>query len=58
MRELIKQNGTVTKKGLYQKLAHECGCDKVGANISDIFDQALQSISAELIIDGDSISLR
>ena len=56
--EILKQNMTADKTGLYQSMAHLCGVSRVGKTINTQFDLALQAIGEYIVIDGDVISLK
>ena len=58
MLEILKQNMTADKTGLYQSMAHLCGVSRVGKTINAQFDLALQAISEYIVMDGDVISLK
>ena len=56
--EILKQNLTVDKNGLYHVLASHCGFNRVGNAMSEYFDAVLRSIDDYISIDDDSISLK
>lgn len=58
MIEILKQNITADKDGLYRSLALQCGVNRAGKAISEYFDVVLRSLNDRVMIDGDSISMR
>jgi len=58
MLEILKQNVTVDKSGLYRSLALQCGVNRVGKAITEYFDAALQTFEDSIVIDGDQLSLK
>ena len=56
--EILKQNVTVDKNGLYRSLAAQCGVARVGRAINESLDAALQVIQNQIVMDGDQISLK
>ena len=59
MYEILKQNVTADKNGLYRSLAAQCGIARVGKSINESMDAALKVLrqSHSVMIDGDQISL-
>ena len=59
MYEILKQNVTADKSGLYQSLAAQCGIARVGKSINETMDAALKVLTKNysLMINGDQISL-
>lgn len=58
MFEILKQNVTADKNGLYRSLAAQCGVVRVGKTINEAMDSALQILNDCIIIDGDQISFK
>ncbi len=57
MMEILKQNITADKKGLYHSLALHCGVNRVGKSINDYFDAAFCLLKDKVRIDGNMISV-
>lgn len=58
MYEILKQNVTADKNGLYRSLAAKCGVSRVGKTISEVLDSALNTLKDRIVIEGDQISIR
>ena len=58
MLEILKQNVTADKNGLYRSLVSQCGITRVGKTINEILDSALRLLKDTIDIDGDQLSLR
>ena len=58
MREILKQNLTADKDGLYRTLAAQCGVTRMGATVTETLDRALYLLKDSIVIEGDYISLR
>lgn len=58
MLEILKQNVTVDKNGLYRSLAAQCGAARVGKAINEAMDSALHTLEDRIIVDGEQISLK
>ena len=58
MLEILKQNVTADKSGLYRSLAQQCGVNRVGKTINEIFDSVLYILEDSIVVDGDQISLK
>lgn len=58
MYEILKQNVTADKNGLYRSLAAQCGVARVGKAINEALDTALDSLKNRIIVDGEQISTR
>ncbi|MBS5248906.1 MAG: hypothetical protein KHY49_07195 [Oscillospiraceae bacterium] len=58
MLEILKQNVTADKNGLYRSLVSQCGINRVGKTINEILDSALRLLEDTIDIDGDQLSLR
>ena len=58
MLEIIKQNVTVDRYGLYHSLAAQCGVSRLGKAINEAMDSALHILENSITIDGDQIRLK
>ena len=58
MFEILKQNVTVDKNGLYHALATLCGMARVGKTANEAMDAALDTLRDRIIIDGEQISIK
>ena len=58
MFEILKQNVTADKSGLYHSLAEQCGVTRVGKAINEAMDAALNVLSDRIIVDGEQISIK
>lgn len=58
MVEILKQNVTADKSGLYRSLAAQCGVARVGKAINEAMDSALHVLKDQIIFDGEQISLK
>ena len=58
MYEILKQNVTVDKNGLYRSLAAQCGVVRVGKAINEAMDSALDVLKDRIIFDGEQISIK
>jgi len=58
MFEILKQNVTADKNGLYRYIASLCGVARVGKAINEVLDSALHILKDRIIIDGEQISLK
>ena len=58
MLEILKQNVTADKSGLYRSLETQCGVSRVGKTINEAMDSALDILKSRIIIDGDQIYLK
>lgn len=58
--EILKQNVTADKSGLYRSLAAQCGVTRVGKAINEAMDAALNVLlqNNSVAIDGEQISLK
>lgn len=56
--ELLRQNVTADKAGLYHAFAGQCGCSRVGKAINERFDDALNLLGDKVRVDGDIISVK
>ena len=57
MLEILKQNVTADKAGLYRSLAAQCGVARVGKAVNEAMDTALHLLEDRIIVDGEQISL-
>lgn len=59
MFEILKENVTADRNGLYRSLATQCGVARVGKAINEAMDAALNVLVRDksVVIDGDRISL-
>lgn len=58
MLEILKQNVTAAKDGLYHSLASQCGVNRLGKAAYEMFDSALELLRDKVVIDGEQISLK
>ncbi len=58
MLEILRQNGSADKSGLYHALAEQCGVTRVGRAINEAMDEALDLLRDRVVIDGSRISLK
>ena len=58
MLEILKQNVTADKAGLYRSLAAQCGVARVGKAVNEAMDTALRILEGRIIVDGEQISLK
>ena len=58
MFEILEQNVTADKSGLYRSLAAQCGVTRVGKAINEAMDAALNVLSDRIIIDGEQVSIK
>lgn len=58
MKEIIKQNVTVDKNGLFYLIAKQLGFALRGNSILNCFEEALSLLSNEIDINGDTLSLK
>ncbi len=58
MFEILKQNITADKSGLYRSLAAQCGVARVGKAINEAMDVALNVLADKVSISGEMISVR
>ena len=58
MLEILKQNVTADRNGLYRSLASQCGVNRVGKAINETLDSALRTLEGSIVIDGDQLSLK
>lgn len=57
MKEILKQNISVEKIGLFRLLVQQLGFNRMGDAILDRLESALQLISKEIEFNGDILSL-
>jgi len=58
LKEIIRQNISITKDGLFHAIVKHLGFSRIGDNIQARLDEALKSIKNEIETDGDMLSLR
>lgn len=58
MFEILKQNVTVDKNGLYHSLAAQCGVSRIGKAINEAMDAALNTLNDRVVIEGEQISIK
>lgn len=58
MFEILKQNVTVDRSGLYHSLAALCGVARVGKTINKAMDSALDVLKEYIVVEGEQISLK
>ena len=58
MFEILKQNVTVDRGGLYHSLAALCGVARVGKTINKAMDSALDVLKEYIVVEGEQISLK
>lgn len=58
MLEILKQNVSADRNGLYHSLAVLCGISRVGRAVNDAMDKALQSLKEFVVIEGEQVSLK
>jgi len=58
MFEILKQNVTADKSGLYHSLAAQCGVSRVGKAVNEAMDAALNVLNDRIVIEGDQISIK
>ena len=58
MLQILRQNLSAEKAGLYRALAAQCGFARVGKAISDYFDEVLKLLNHYVTVDGETISMK
>lgn len=58
MLEILKQNVSADRMGLYRSLATQCGVSRVGRAIYELMDSALELLDDFVIIDDDQITIK
>jgi len=58
MLEILKQNVTADKNGLYRSLAAQCGVSRVSKSIIETLDSALHLLENSITIDGEQIAIK
>ena len=58
MLEILKQNVSADKNGLYHSLAAQCGVTRVGKAINEAMDSALHILDNSIIIDDEQITIK
>lgn len=57
MYEILKQNYSADKSGLYRSLAAQCGVSRLGKATNEAMDAALNLLSDRVVIEGEQVSL-
>lgn len=58
MLEILKQNVTADRTGLYRSLAAQCGITRLGRAVTGAMDAALHLLRDRVEIDGEKVSAR
>ena len=58
MYEILKQNVTADKNGLYRSLAAQCGVARVGKAINEALDSALNVLKDCVVVEGEQVSIK
>ena len=58
MLEILHQNITVEKSGLFKLIALQCGITRVGKAVNEALENALVLLHDQVIIDGDQVSIK
>ena len=58
MYEILKQNVTADKNGLYRSLAAQCGVARVGKAINEALDSALNVLKNCVVVEGEQVSIK
>lgn len=58
MFDILKQNVTADKSGLYRSLAVQCGVTRVGKAINEAMDSALHVLKDRITVDDEQISIK
>lgn len=58
MYEIMKQNVSVDKSGLYHALAAQCEVSRMGAGIVEAMDDAFDLLKNRIVINGNQISIK
>ena len=58
MFEILKQNVTADKSGLYRSLAAQCGVTRMSKTTNEAMDAALNELKDYIIVDGEQISIK
>ncbi|MCM1096875.1 MAG: AAA domain-containing protein [Ruminococcus flavefaciens] len=58
MLEILRQNVTADRNGLYRSLALQCGVTRLTKTSSEYFDIALQLLADSVVVEGEMISLK
>ena len=56
--EILKQNVTAEKSGLYRSLIQQCGIGRLTKGVMETLDQALKLLEDRVEIEGDQVSLK
>lgn len=55
--EILKQNITADKNGIYRELARQCGISRAGNTVTELFDRALELLRDKVKIEGEVLEL-
>lgn len=58
MFEILKQNVTADRSGLFHSLAAQCGVRRIGKEINEAMETALNLLSNRISIDGEKLSIK
>ena len=58
MMEILRQNVTADKDGLYNALAKQCGLTRAGKAAAQRFDEAFKLLEDQVKIEGENISVK
>ena len=58
MLEILQQNISTDKNGLFRSIAQQCGVNRVGKTINEYLEQALDLLKHLIVVDGDQLSLK
>ena len=56
--EILKQNVTAEKSGLYRSLIQQCGISRLTKGVTETLDQALKLLDDKVEIEGEQVSLK
>ena len=56
--EILQQNVSADKNGLFRSIAQQCGVNRVGKTINEYLEQALALLKDSVVMDGDQLSLK
>lgn len=58
IKEVLRQNGSVEKSGLFRLLVQQLGFSRMGDAINERLEAALESLSNEVVVNGNMLSLK
>ena len=58
MLEILQQNISADKNGLFRSIAQQCGVNRVGKTINIYMEQALDLLKDSIVVDGEQLSLK